>query len=180
MVKRYGDQAEVESARRADELWEDGDDAGVAVWRRVMLQSGSSLTQHLPDPCTEWRTAAWASINSAAAVDTDSMEVVVDSSASPASGSALVGSIVWRCCLLTGPLEAHNSVEERSWGPAGKLAAADNTDSSSADRGNRGIGHISRGRRRHWQAPAQRTKCPCREPPRRERLSRDASAARFS
>ena len=36
MLKRYGDQAEVESARRADELWEDGDAAGVAVWRRVM------------------------------------------------------------------------------------------------------------------------------------------------
>jgi hypothetical protein len=36
MLKRYGDQAEVESARRAGELWEGGDAAGVAVWRRVM------------------------------------------------------------------------------------------------------------------------------------------------
>jgi len=36
MLKRYGDLAEVESARRADELWEVGDAAGVAVWRRVM------------------------------------------------------------------------------------------------------------------------------------------------
>ena len=35
MLKCYGDQAEVESARRADELWELGDAAGVAVWRRV-------------------------------------------------------------------------------------------------------------------------------------------------
>jgi hypothetical protein len=35
MLKRYGDLAEVESARRADELWEVGD-AAVAVWRRVM------------------------------------------------------------------------------------------------------------------------------------------------
>ena len=35
MLKRYGDQAELESARRADELWEVGDAAGVAVWRRV-------------------------------------------------------------------------------------------------------------------------------------------------
>jgi hypothetical protein len=35
MLKRYGYQAEVESARRADELWEVGDAAGVAVWRRV-------------------------------------------------------------------------------------------------------------------------------------------------
>src|SRR5215472_7566238 len=36
MLKRYGDNSEVESARRADELWEDGDAAGVVVWRRVM------------------------------------------------------------------------------------------------------------------------------------------------
>ena len=36
MLKRYGDLAEVESARRADELWKVGDTAGVAVWRRVM------------------------------------------------------------------------------------------------------------------------------------------------
>ena len=35
MLKRYGDLAEAESARRADELWEVGDAAGVAVWRRV-------------------------------------------------------------------------------------------------------------------------------------------------
>jgi len=36
MLKRYGDEAEAESARRDDELWEVGDAAGVAVWRRVM------------------------------------------------------------------------------------------------------------------------------------------------
>ena len=36
MLKRYDDLAEVDSARRADELWEDGDAAGVAVWRRVV------------------------------------------------------------------------------------------------------------------------------------------------
>ena len=35
MIKRYGDLAEVESARRADEPWEVGDAAGVAVWRRL-------------------------------------------------------------------------------------------------------------------------------------------------
>lgn len=35
MVKHYGDLAEVESARRADELWDVGDAAGVVVWRRV-------------------------------------------------------------------------------------------------------------------------------------------------
>ena len=31
MLKRYDDLAEVESARRADELWEVGDAAGMAV-----------------------------------------------------------------------------------------------------------------------------------------------------
>ena len=36
MLKRYGDEAEAESAWRDDELWEVGDAAGVAVWRRVM------------------------------------------------------------------------------------------------------------------------------------------------
>ena len=36
MLKRYGDEADIESALRADELWEVGDAAGVAVWRRVM------------------------------------------------------------------------------------------------------------------------------------------------
>ena len=35
MLKRYGDMALAESACRADELAADGDDAGVAVWRRV-------------------------------------------------------------------------------------------------------------------------------------------------
>jgi len=35
MLKCYGDQAETESTRRADELWEVGDAVGVAVWRRV-------------------------------------------------------------------------------------------------------------------------------------------------
>src|SRR6516165_411831 len=107
----------------------------------------------MADTCVGAETIT--SINSAAAVDMDSMEMVAGSSAPPASGSAPVGLIVWRCCLPTGPPEAHNSVEVRSWGPAGKLAAAaDSTDSSPADTGNRGIGHISRGGRRHWQAPA--------------------------
>jgi hypothetical protein len=35
MLKRYGNEAEVESARRADELWVVGDAVSVAVWRRV-------------------------------------------------------------------------------------------------------------------------------------------------
>jgi hypothetical protein len=36
MLKRYGDNGEAESARRADELWADGDTAGAAVWRRII------------------------------------------------------------------------------------------------------------------------------------------------
>ena len=36
MLKRYGDQAEVESAIRAQELALNGDSAGAAVWRRVI------------------------------------------------------------------------------------------------------------------------------------------------
>jgi hypothetical protein len=36
MLKRYGDEAEMESVRRADELAEEGDHNGAAVWRRVV------------------------------------------------------------------------------------------------------------------------------------------------
>jgi hypothetical protein len=36
MLKRFGDAAMVESARRAEELADDGDLAGVAVWLRVL------------------------------------------------------------------------------------------------------------------------------------------------
>jgi hypothetical protein len=40
MLKRYGDNAETESARRVDELAESGDDAGVAVWMRIIDATG--------------------------------------------------------------------------------------------------------------------------------------------
>jgi hypothetical protein len=36
MLKRYGDQADIESAIRAEELAEAGDRAGEAVWRRII------------------------------------------------------------------------------------------------------------------------------------------------
>ena len=36
MLHRYGSNAELESARRADEFWDEGDTAGVAVWRRII------------------------------------------------------------------------------------------------------------------------------------------------
>ena len=40
MLKRYGDEADIESAIRAEELADAGDRAGEAVWRRIM-RSGS-------------------------------------------------------------------------------------------------------------------------------------------
>jgi hypothetical protein len=36
MLKRYGDEADIESAIRAEELAEAGDHNGAAVWRRVI------------------------------------------------------------------------------------------------------------------------------------------------
>ena len=35
MMKRYGDNAPIESGKRADELANAGDDAGAAIWRRI-------------------------------------------------------------------------------------------------------------------------------------------------
>jgi hypothetical protein len=35
MLKRYGENAHIESAARADELAADGDHDGAAVWRRI-------------------------------------------------------------------------------------------------------------------------------------------------
>ena len=35
MLKRYGENAHMESAARADELAADGDHDGAAVWRRI-------------------------------------------------------------------------------------------------------------------------------------------------
>ena len=42
MLRRYGDEADIESAIRAEQLAEAGDWAGEAVWRRVTVQSDSS------------------------------------------------------------------------------------------------------------------------------------------
>jgi hypothetical protein len=36
MVRRYGDDAAMEAAQRADQLTADGDTLGAAVWRRVV------------------------------------------------------------------------------------------------------------------------------------------------
>ncbi len=36
MVKRYGEDAATEAAKRADELFDEGDAEGHAIWRRIM------------------------------------------------------------------------------------------------------------------------------------------------
>jgi hypothetical protein len=36
MLKRYGQEADIESAIRAEELFEEGDHNGAAVWLRVI------------------------------------------------------------------------------------------------------------------------------------------------
>ena len=36
MIKRYGDDAATEAAKRADELFDEGDADGYAIWRRIM------------------------------------------------------------------------------------------------------------------------------------------------
>ena len=36
MLKRYGDEADIESAIRAEELADAGDWAGEAIWRRII------------------------------------------------------------------------------------------------------------------------------------------------
>ena len=54
MLKRYGDLVEVESARRADELWEVGDAAGVVVGRRVMGAVRQLVNLTPPGRYTDW------------------------------------------------------------------------------------------------------------------------------
>jgi hypothetical protein len=50
MVKRYRDNAEAESARRADELAEAGDEAGAAVWRRIIGEIRQLVHTRPPGP----------------------------------------------------------------------------------------------------------------------------------
>jgi len=44
MMKRYGDEAPIESVKRADELANAGDDAGAAIWRRSAASRSPSRT----------------------------------------------------------------------------------------------------------------------------------------
>ena len=50
MLKRYGDQAEVESAIRTQELAANGDSAGAAVWRRITDAIGELVNTTPPGP----------------------------------------------------------------------------------------------------------------------------------
>jgi hypothetical protein len=50
MLKRYGDEADIESAIRADELFEAGDHNGAAVWRRVIYIIAQLLNTNPPGP----------------------------------------------------------------------------------------------------------------------------------
>ena len=50
MLERYGDQAEVESAIRMQELAFSGDSAGAAVWRRIIDAIGQLESTTPPGP----------------------------------------------------------------------------------------------------------------------------------
>jgi hypothetical protein len=55
MLKRYGDKALEESAKRADELAAQDDYNGAAVWRRITPPSASSRTRRRRGRCTDNR-----------------------------------------------------------------------------------------------------------------------------
>ena len=50
MLRRYGDEADIESAIRAEELVEAGDRTGEAVWRRVIDAIAQLLNTTPPGP----------------------------------------------------------------------------------------------------------------------------------
>ena len=50
MLKRYGDEAQAESAIRMQELVLNGDRAGAAVWRRVTDAIGQLVNTTPPGP----------------------------------------------------------------------------------------------------------------------------------
>jgi hypothetical protein len=50
MLKRYGDNVETESARRVDQLAVHGDDAGAAVWMRIIDAIGQLENTTPPGP----------------------------------------------------------------------------------------------------------------------------------
>jgi hypothetical protein len=50
MLKRYRDEADIESAIRAEELAEEGDRAGEAIWRRIIDAIGQLENTTSPGP----------------------------------------------------------------------------------------------------------------------------------
>jgi hypothetical protein len=50
MLTQYGDDADIESAIRAEELFEEGDHNGAAVWRRVIDAIAQLLNTIPPGP----------------------------------------------------------------------------------------------------------------------------------
>jgi len=50
MLKRYGDEADIESAIRAEELADAGEWAGAAVWRRIIDAIGQLENTTPPRP----------------------------------------------------------------------------------------------------------------------------------
>ena len=72
MLKRYGDEADIESALRAEELAEESDHNGAAVWRRDQLalrRKPRAPTPELPSlRCSaaqlSWSSSAFASFRS--------------------------------------------------------------------------------------------------------------------
>jgi hypothetical protein len=50
MLKRYGDEADIESAIRAEQLADAGDRAGEAVWRRIIDAIGQLENTTPPGP----------------------------------------------------------------------------------------------------------------------------------
>ena len=44
LLKRYGSEAAIEAAQRADELFADGDSEGYAIWKRI-LDAVAELTR---------------------------------------------------------------------------------------------------------------------------------------
>ncbi len=49
LIERYGDDAPIEAAMRADELAADGDMEGVAVWKRIGKAVEELLSEERPD-----------------------------------------------------------------------------------------------------------------------------------
>jgi hypothetical protein len=50
MLKRYGDEADIESAIRAEELAEEDDWTGEAIWRRIINAIGQLENTTPPGP----------------------------------------------------------------------------------------------------------------------------------